>query len=182
MNDKLSDLLSACRKDYSTQHVLLHAIEEWKVGVVLMDPGKAFDAIHHGLLLTKLYTYCISKDACKMVRSYWINWMQRDNLDDLRSNWKSTVCGVPQGSQSGSRIFNIFLNDIFYFLEGLCQTTNYADDNSLASIDHDINVIQKDLEFISEVAMQWFKDNFMKANVSKFSALCVSRYINPPIL
>ncbi len=43
--------------DYSTQHVLLHAIEEWKValdkgqhvGVVLMDLSKAFDAIPHGL-------------------------------------------------------------------------------------------------------------------------------------
>ncbi len=63
-----------------------------------------------------------------------------------------------------------------------CQTTNYADDKSLASIDHDINVIKKDLELASEVAIQWFKDNFMKANVSKFQALCVSRDINPPIL
>ncbi len=59
-----------------------------------------------------------------------------------------------QGSQAGTRIFNIFLNDLFYFLEGLCQTTNYDDDNSLASIDHNINVIKKDLELASEVAIQ----------------------------
>ncbi len=30
--------------------------------------------------------------------------------------------------------------------------------------------------------MQLFKDNFMKANASKFQALCVNRDINPPIL
>ncbi len=36
-----------------------------------------------------------------------------------------------------------------------------ADDNSLASIDHDINVIKMDLELVSEVAIQWFKDNFI---------------------
>ncbi len=61
MNGKLSDLVSAYRKDYSTQHVLLHAIEEWKValdngqhvGLVLMDLSKAFDDITHGLHLTK---------------------------------------------------------------------------------------------------------------------------------
>ncbi len=50
----------------------------------------------------------------------------------------------------------------YYFLEGLYQTTNYADDNSLAFIEHDINVIKKDLELASEVAIHWFKDSFMK--------------------
>ncbi len=89
---------------------------------------------------------------------------------------------MPQGSQAGPRIFNIFLNDLFYFLEGLCQTNNYVEDISLASIDHDINVIKINLELASEVAIQWFKDNFMKANSSKFLALCVSKDINPPIL
>ncbi len=94
MNGKLSDLLPAYRKDYSTQHVLLHDIEEWKValdncqhvGVLLMDLSKAFDAITHGLLLIKLYTYGILKDACKMIRSYLINRMQRIKLYDVRSS------------------------------------------------------------------------------------------------
>ncbi len=80
MNGKLCNLLSAYRKDYSTQHVLLHTIEEWTVAldngqhvaVVLIDLSKAFNAIPHGLLLTQLYTYGISKDACKMIRSYLI--------------------------------------------------------------------------------------------------------------
>ncbi len=151
MNGKVCDLLSAFRKDYSTQHVLLHAIEEWKValdngqhvGVVLMDLSKAFYAIPHGLLLTTLCSYGISKDVCKMIRSYLINSIQRVKLDDVRSSWKSIVCCVQQGYQAGPRIFNIFLNDLFYFLEGLRQTTNYADDNSLASIDYDIIVIKK---------------------------------------
>ncbi len=104
MNCKLSDLLSAYRQDYSTQHVLLHAIEEWKValdngqhvGVVLMDLSTAFDAIPHGLLLTKLYTYGISNYACKVTRSYLINRMQRVKLDDERNSWKSIVSGVQQ--------------------------------------------------------------------------------------
>ncbi len=134
----------------STQHILLHAIEEWKVtlnngqhvGLVLMDLSKALDAIPHGFLLTKLYTYGISKDACKMIRSYLITRMQRVKLDDVRISRKCTMCGVLQGSQAGPHIFNIYFNDLFYFLEGLCQTINYADDNSLTSIDMTFNVIK----------------------------------------
>ncbi len=49
-----------------------------------MDLSKAFDDIPHCLLLTKLYTYGISNDACKMIRSYLINRMQRVKLDDVR--------------------------------------------------------------------------------------------------
>ncbi len=33
MNVKLNDLLSTYRNDYSTQHVLLHAIEVWKAAM-----------------------------------------------------------------------------------------------------------------------------------------------------
>ncbi len=73
---------------------------------------------------------------------------------------------MPHGSQAGSLIFSIFLNDLFYFLEGLCHTTNYADDNNLATIDHDINVTY--LELATEVTIQWFKNKVMKANASRF--------------
>ncbi len=100
MNDKLYDLLSAYRNDYSTQHVLLHAIEEWKVtldngqqvGVVLMDLSKTFDAIPHEFLLIKLYMYGILVDAFVMIRGYLINSMQRVKLDDVRSSWKCAFC------------------------------------------------------------------------------------------
>ncbi len=82
----------------------MHAIEEWKVvldngqhvGAVLIDLSKALDAINHGIPLTTLYTYGISKDACKMIISYLINRMQRVKLDDVRSSWKCIVCGVPR--------------------------------------------------------------------------------------
>ncbi len=152
------------------------------VGVVMMDLTKAFDAIPHGLLLAKLHSYGLSKYACEMIRRYLTNRKQRVKINDVRSSLQYTVRGVPQGSQTGPLIFNIFLNDMFYFIEALCQTINYADDNSLAKIDFDINVITAELEVASEVAIQSFKENFMQANASKFQALCVSKAVNPPIL
>ncbi len=117
-----------------------------------------------------------------MIRSYLTNRKQSVKINDVRSSWQNTVRGVPQGSLAGPRIFNIFLNDMFYFIEALCQTINYADDNSLSKIDSDINVIKAELEVVSGVAIQWFKENFMQANASKFQALCVSKAVNPPVL
>ncbi len=67
-------------------------------------------------------------------------------------------------------------------MDDLCQAINYADDNSLAIIDSDINVIKAELEVVSEFAIQWFKENFMQVNASKFQSLCVSKTVNPPVL
>ena len=61
----LSDFISAYRKGYSTNHVLLRLIENWKAaldtnlftGAVLMDLSKAFDCTPYDLLMAKLYTY-----------------------------------------------------------------------------------------------------------------------------
>ena len=62
LNPHLSKFLSAYRKGYSCETVLLHLIEDWKgtldknfvVGTVIMDLSKAFGLIPHDLLLAKL--------------------------------------------------------------------------------------------------------------------------------
>ncbi len=69
----------------------------------------------------------------------------------------------------------------FIFIEALCQTINYADDNSLAEIDSDSNAIKAELQVATVVAIQWFKENFMQAKNSKFQALYVSKAVNPTV-
>ena len=102
----------------------------------------------------------MSKDACEMIRSYLTNRKQRVKIDDVCSDWKYTVRGVPQGSQAGPHIFNIFLCDFFYALEDLCDPIKFADDNSLSKVDYDIGKIKEDLEQSCKVAIQWFQRQF----------------------
>ena len=75
--DILNPALSAYRKDYSCQHVILQLTEYWRealdineyVGTMAMDLSKAFDSMPHGLLIAKLHAYGMSKTACGMIVS-----------------------------------------------------------------------------------------------------------------
>ena len=74
----LSNFISAYRKTYSSNHVLLRLIENWKksldnknfVGSVLMDLSKAFDCIPHDLLVAKLHAYGLTEEAVTFIYSY----------------------------------------------------------------------------------------------------------------
>ena len=71
VNSFLSQFISAYQKTYSTNHVLIRLIENWKksldqnkfVGAVLMDLSKAFNCIPHDLLIAKMHAYGFSKEC-----------------------------------------------------------------------------------------------------------------------
>ena len=117
----LSISLSAFRKSYSCESVLIRLVEDWKalidkqqvVGAMLLDLSKAFDCLPHRLLISKLKAYGFSDSACSLIHSYLLNRHQRVKIGDSRSEWLHLIKGVPQGSTLGPLLCNIFLNDIF---------------------------------------------------------------------
>ncbi len=140
MPQNVFDMLCAYKK-YGTEHVLIELTDSWKcaldnhnfVGTILMGLSKAFDCISHVLLVAKMNAYGLSGDACEFMSCYLTGQFQKVNILDKRSSWMLLLKGISQCSSLGPFIFNVIMNDIFYFIE-ICDLTNYADDNTLHHI------------------------------------------------
>ena len=181
----LSIFISAYRKKYSSHHVLMRLIENWKfqmdnkkfVGAVLMDLSKAFDCIPHDLLIAKMHAYGFDNDTLILFFSYLKNRKQGVKINNNISNFLILLSGVPQGSILGPIMFNLFINDIIFFMTK-SDLHNYADDNTIAAYENSIKSLINTLESESDIAIKWFEENEMIVNPDKFQAIIINKHGN----
>ena len=182
IENSLSPFLFGFGKGHSTEQCLVAMLEAWKLaiddkgyaGAILTDLSKAFDCLKHHLLIAKLDAYGFNQDALKFIRSYLKNRKQRTKVGSAYSKWQEIKHGVPQGSILGPLLFNIFLNDIFYFIKDIC-IANYADDNTPYATNKDITNLLKTLERETNILLDWFTINEMKPNADKCHLLAANQ-------
>ena len=182
MNVHLSPFLSAYRKNYNTQHVLLRLLEEWRehldnnktVGGILIDLLKAFDCVPHDLLLAKLAAYGIDDNLILYIHSYLLNRKQCVCINNILSEFNKVISGVPQGSIVGPTLFNCFFNDFYYFIKN-ANVHNFAEDNTLTTFAQNVGTLMSILESDSKIAIAWFETNKMIVNPGKFQSIIIDK-------
>ena len=178
MNRYLTSYLFGFRKGYSAEQCLIVMIEAWKnaldkkkyAGAILTDLSKAFDSLNHTLLIAKLAAYGFDDPSLLFIQSYLDQRKQRTKIKYSYSSWNDVKTGVPQGSILGPLLFNIFINDIFLFIDE-SKIANYADDNTLYTVDRDAIGVIDTLEREILTLLNWFRDNEMKPNEAKSNLL-----------
>ena len=173
-NKFLSKFVFGYRKGHSPGLCVTTMIEMWRkaldehkvAGAVLTDLSKAFDCITHDLLIAKLHAYGFGKSSLKFILTHLTERTQRTIVNGIYSSERKLKYGVPQGSILGPLLFNLFLNDIFYFIKE-SNLANYADDTTAYLSKQGVFPFLHTLKSETEIVLEWFKTNEMKSNSEK---------------
>ena len=112
----------------------------------------------HDLLIAKLHALNFDMNA--------LNMKQRVKINSRFSSYVDIFQGIPQGSILGPLLFNLFLCDLFLFVEEV-DIMSYADDNTPYVCSENVDVTLEKLEEVGKVLFEWFSNNFLKANADK---------------
>lgn len=141
---------------------------------VFCDLSKAFDCVHHGKLLSKLFRYGIRGVPHSWLTSYLTDRRQyvllkhhddSNHIGTFRSGTSTVNVGVPQGSVIGPILFILYVNDFCSSLDS--HVTMYADDTSLLVSDGDLRNFQAKMDDMALRVSGWFSHNYLYLNANK---------------
>ena len=173
----LFDLQSGFRKSHSTDTCLLYLTDYIRLevdkgkycGMVMLDLQKAFDTVHHGILLNKLEALGFDGLTLQWVRSYLVGRKQVVDMNGTLSPPLTLSSGVPQGSILGPLFFLLYVNDMKAAVD--CNLFLFADDSALVVSHKDKMEVERLLsEELVKVSV-WLSDNRLSLHLGKTESI-----------
>ena len=124
------------------------------------------DCLDHELLVAKLEAYGFDFQSLAYIYSHLSHRKQRTKVNKTFSALSDIKFGVPQGSKLGPLLFNVYVNDTFYFV-GSSDVANYADDTTPYTVNKTMDALLNSLENDTSTLTRWFHDNYLKMNIHK---------------
>lgn len=176
-NSILYKYQSGYRPNFSSQTALVSITDDVRRAMdsreltvmILLDFSRAFDSVHHELLLSILRSYNFSNNVVSWFGSYLNNRQQRIKTSNgVFSEWKCNSVGVPQGSTLSAMLFSLYVNRICDSLV-FSKSMLYADDLqlyvhcSVNGVVDAVNCLNADLNTL----LHWCIDHGLKLNIAK---------------
>ena len=161
MNNFLSDCQHGFRHGRSCVSQLLQVMDdislmldnEEPVDVVYFDFRKAFDTVPHTRLMTKLKSFGITGTLYTWIDDFLRERTQRVRVNNIYSDYKPVLSGIPQGSVLGPLLFVVFINDLPNGIENFIQI--FADDTKLYGKAANHLSLQNDVNLLSNWSDTW---------------------------
>lgn len=144
-----------------------------RIDTIYTDVSKAFDKVHHSLLVAKLHKYGIRGPLLLWLESYLTKRKQTFKFVNTFSRDIDVTSSVPQGSHLGPLLFLVFINDLTILLRD-CKFSLYADDLKIFKViksHDDVQILQGCLSIIH----LWCLKKGMSLNVSKCNVMTFSK-------
>ena len=131
-----------------------------------IDCHKAFDCVQHLVLLGKMASFNIAGLTYDWVKSYLTNRSQTVLANGTKSQCRTILQGVPQGSVLGPLFYIMYANDLNSYLKS-CSTALYADNTVLFTANQNFEVSKRKMQRDLLLLEHWCEINGIRANIDK---------------
>ena len=142
-----------------------------------MDLNKAHDCLPHDLLIAKLSGYGFEDSATPLISDHLSKRYQRVKIGSVFSSCLEILRGVPRCSILEIILFNIFINDLMFFIQET-EACNFAHGTNIHSWSLNYKEAAHKISNDTYIVLNWFKVNSMATNICKFQIVSLGSKID----